>query len=372
MNGVQIAEVETFTYLGVDFMNKGLKNIRNTTLFKKAIRAQYKLVSHIGDAPMDLTLRLYRQLIIPITTYGSEIWGLHHLAPVVQKKSICEAFGDYNNTQMNADKIQLSFAKRLLNVNRRAINAAVRGELGLFPVYITVLANGISYAARILKKDNNDLLEEAVLTQKIMIEKGQKCWLANALIILRKITGPTASLDDLEMTNGKVIRQTLQDEYVQHWYESIWGNSSDKCRLKIYRAVKDDFAFADYLNNPQGLERTAMVHLRLSAHQLGVELGRRTPDDPQAGYCTSCQLGVIEDEEHIFQCASYEEERKKHGIMIRLDTDVFAMLQSPTIQVMRYIKDVLGKRKPTKKQPQKKRKRTNKAEQSKKRKKTGK
>ena len=39
------------------------------------------------------------------------------------------------------EKVLLNFGKCILGVNRKACNAGVRGELGIFPVYLDVGLN---------------------------------------------------------------------------------------------------------------------------------------------------------------------------------------------------------------------------------------
>ena len=47
--------------------------------------------------------------------------------------------------------------KRVLALNQRAINVGVRGELGIYPVYTTVLQRGLKYAGKVLSSDVQDI-----------------------------------------------------------------------------------------------------------------------------------------------------------------------------------------------------------------------
>ena len=62
---------------------------------------------------------LFDKTILPIITYGSEIWGL--------------------NTAYVTESVLITYCRRQLGVGSKTPIAAILGDSGCFPVYIKVL-----------------------------------------------------------------------------------------------------------------------------------------------------------------------------------------------------------------------------------------
>ena len=58
-------------------------------------------------------------------------------------------------------KIQVKFAKSLLSVNKAAVNLAVLGELGMYPISIQALKSSVEYWLHVINSDNTSLLQDA-------------------------------------------------------------------------------------------------------------------------------------------------------------------------------------------------------------------
>ena len=71
-------------------------------------------------------------MIVPILTYGSEIWGTY-LPKLDTKLGIVEGV---NFDAEYIEKVALRFYKLILGVNKRATNLAVRNELERCPIVI--------------------------------------------------------------------------------------------------------------------------------------------------------------------------------------------------------------------------------------------
>ena len=68
---------------------------------------------------------------------------------------------DLNNYKMFDhfcfEKTDMIFAKSILGLNRKATNAAVRGELGRYPLVIHIFKQVIKNWLRIAKKDSHSI-----------------------------------------------------------------------------------------------------------------------------------------------------------------------------------------------------------------------
>ena len=84
--------------------------------------------------------------IKPIQVYCNEIWSLNIVKSNVDLES--------KYLSMLPVKVQIKFAKALFGVNKQAVNLAVLGELGMYPISIQALKSAIEYWLHILKSEN--------------------------------------------------------------------------------------------------------------------------------------------------------------------------------------------------------------------------
>ena len=70
--------MKTYKYLGVVFAASGSFSHARTDLYKRALKAFFKLKSIFGDLSpnIDTSLHIFDHTVKPILLYGSEIWGL--------------------------------------------------------------------------------------------------------------------------------------------------------------------------------------------------------------------------------------------------------------------------------------------------------
>ena len=71
--------------------------------------------------------KLFETCVKPILVHGSEIWSLNIVKSNVDLES--------KYLSMLPVKVEIKFAKALLGVNKQAVNLAVLGELGMYPIY---------------------------------------------------------------------------------------------------------------------------------------------------------------------------------------------------------------------------------------------
>ena len=124
----RIEVTDHFRYLGFTLShNRGVAQGVNTLSQSglKALRAIANKVHQLGGLDLDIQVKLFDTLVLPILTYGCEIWG--------SRKFDC------------LEKVLLKFCKDLLGVPLSATTAAVLGELGHFPIWMTTQLHVINY-----------------------------------------------------------------------------------------------------------------------------------------------------------------------------------------------------------------------------------
>ena len=139
------------------------------------MRTIFKLInlSKGGDIPVKLGLKLFNQLVKPILLYGSEIWCLPNNLQSLKKKTVEEVYGDSaKTTKISGEKACLKYGRYLLGVHRKSSIVAIRGELGLFPLYIECIVQSIKYWLRLAAMGPTSLLGQAYLAQMRMPQEG--------------------------------------------------------------------------------------------------------------------------------------------------------------------------------------------------------
>ena len=134
-----IEVVNDYIYLGVtmNYNNSFLKAIRKQ--LDQARKAQFSLLIKARKLmlPVDIQCTLFESLVFPVLLYGCEVWGCH-------------------NTDM-LEVFYRKFLKKLLNLRPSTPNCMVYGEVGKFPLQVTIDKHVINYWLRILNKDESTL-----------------------------------------------------------------------------------------------------------------------------------------------------------------------------------------------------------------------
>ena len=107
-----LENVRHYRYLGVHFSASGVFNFAKDDIFKKSLKASFKLtkLTTTGEPSMKTSLHLYDHLLKPIVLYGSEIWGTFKTNTSTCKKSSCFKFEEIYRNNI-ADKSQIRYLK---------------------------------------------------------------------------------------------------------------------------------------------------------------------------------------------------------------------------------------------------------------------
>ena len=97
-----------YRYLGVYFSANGIFNYAQDDIFKKSIKATFKLTKTItsGEPSINTSLHLNDHNIKPIVVYGSEIWEVSKTNCAACKKDSLFSFENIYKNNI-ADKSQM-------------------------------------------------------------------------------------------------------------------------------------------------------------------------------------------------------------------------------------------------------------------------
>ena len=117
---VKLEIVRDYQYLGLNLIYNGKFNKAKYKLYEKGSRAMFFLLrkARCLFLPLDVVLKLFNHIVVPIITYGCEIWGSENIDII--------------------DKLQLRFLKYILNVNKFTCSNMVYGEVGTPPLIVNI------------------------------------------------------------------------------------------------------------------------------------------------------------------------------------------------------------------------------------------
>ena len=231
---------------------------------------------------------------MPIISYGSEIWGMDNVESL--------------------ESFYLSFLKNVLCVKKSTPNCFVYGELGVYPLKIKLQMRAIKYWLKIIRLS----LPHESYIRKIYLElllvnvyfPNKVTWVTKVKDILFKC-GMGFYWFDQKVVNEnlflKTLRQRLQDIYLQEWHSNLQSSSDNR----LYKYLKENIQFEEYLNISNSFFRISISKFRLSSHLLNVERGRWSKLELNNRLCSACNC--VEDEFHVFlECPRYNKIREHY------------------------------------------------------------
>ena len=120
--GSKLDNASNYKYLGLQFSTYGNFTYAKQEIKKVSLKALYKLRKEMCDHFRDdvqLTMKIFDTVIIPILMYGSEVWGVDH---------------DEKLENDPIEFVQTKFIRWLLGVNKFRSSNACRSEVGRFSV----------------------------------------------------------------------------------------------------------------------------------------------------------------------------------------------------------------------------------------------
>lgn len=301
-NGTILEIVDHFSYLGICMYYTGSFARTQLTLAKqgrKAIFALKKMVKQFVGLDPPILCDLFDKLVLPILTYGCEVWGFHPSEAI--------------------ERVHRDFMRSALRVKITTLNEFLYGELGRQPLYFTRYCRIVKYWFKILQSPARRLVYKLYQVQKGCIESNGN--IVNWVSLLRDLLfrygfGHVWLQQGVGDINSFMIifKQRLVDCYNQTWHATL----QDSRKAITYRTfVHNCIVPQVYLKSVKNLKhRIAIVRLRLRNNHLRVETG--SWNGPTAvtycrRFCIFCNQNQLEDEYHlVMTCPCYRELRQQY------------------------------------------------------------
>jgi hypothetical protein len=329
-----VEKVATFKYLGIEFSYDGSNKASKTDLYKRALKAYFKLVKSLTPLPKaSVLLHLFDHLIKPILLYGCEIWAPINLTYKITKGPLPEKASLKHDLRTNfpfitkfmdqddpIEKLHLKFCKLILGVHTKTTNLAVYSELGRYPLLIDQIVQSVKYLDYIENETNNALLKSFYINCKDGNTIPSQDFLTKFIAQLSNSLRVKPPKRNKKYFYFK-LKATLKINFESYWKKLLLTDISLSCKkggnkLRTYRLFKQSFASENYLNLACPAKRKCMAQFRLSAHRLKIETDRFSCKNkyipPEERICEHCNMNKSEDESHFLtECTAYNTPRNK-------------------------------------------------------------
>ena len=242
--------------------------------------------------PPDIQIDLFEKIVVPTCLYGSEVWGYGNIEPL-------EIFFR-------------KYIKRVLGLNKSTPNCIVYGEVGKYPLALEIQKRMISFWVNI---SEGKTMKLSSIFYKLIYRLHvngtyDSPWLLKIKSILCHSGNPYFWYNQQQFVPknfmNNIILQQLRTQYCQEWDFELYRNR--KCI--IYRIIKPNHCFEQYLIKLNFLQRRALCQFRTGNHRLPVTESRYKNEMVNIS-CKLCNNGDICDEFHVlFKCKYFEEKRK--------------------------------------------------------------
>ena len=250
-------------------------------------------------------MKLFDQMIRPILCYGAEIWSTFDgNKKVFQNTDGILKFLD----SLDIENVHVKFCKFLLGVNKRAVNLAVKGDLGRFPIGISCMLQAFKYWYHI-QSSNSILLREALAVSQDLHKERIFTWFSFFSSLCKLIN---VKPSDITSEAFVLLKEKLCDCYIQYWSDRIKTFS----KMDTYCLLKQRFGFENYIRDVNiRTHRIILSKMRISNHRLAIETGRFSKTPRNDRLCLFCKannnFSEVEDEQHVLlRCSRYTEIRR--------------------------------------------------------------
>lgn len=282
--------VNSYKYLGTHFSPSGSFLTARKHIATQANKAMHLLNLRINNLnlPIDLQLKLFDHTVLPIMTYGCEVWGFEN----------CKILEPIHN----------QFLRSILRARKSTPMYMIYAELGRYPIEITIKTRSIAFWSRIISSKQSKL-SYLIYHKLLNTPRFQSKWVNNIKEILNSCGRPDIWETPPINTNiVALIKRNLVDQYHQEWHSKLDVSTKGK----NYHLFKDSMNLEGYLLKLPKPLTINLAKFRTSNHHFPCETGRYNDIDYAERKCRLCDKNDIGDEMHyLFICPHFHEERVK-------------------------------------------------------------
>ena len=293
LDGHEIETISSYKYLGVVMSSNGSFLNARKCMYEKANKAMHLLFKRINNLnlSLDLQLKLFDCTILPIISYGCEIWS-------------------YEDIKM-FERIHNSFLRTITKSRKSTPLYMLDGELGRYTIEITMKARVIGFWNKIVTGNQNKLV--SLLYRKLVsVDNHEFKWIKHVKNILKEVGRNDLWLHqnlNMQKNASQIVKRVLIDQFKQKWSQSM----SQSSKGLNYRMLKGDHDMENYLLILPKIKYIPLIKYRTANHFLPIETMRWQGIDISERKYTLCDKQDLADEFHyLFVCRAFQEQRKMY------------------------------------------------------------
>lgn len=331
IGGNDIAITDTYKYLGLIFSKSGSFLQSKKHIVQQAKKAAHLLLIRANNLniPLDLQIKLFDNTVLPILTYGCEIFG-------------------YENIEI-LERVHLEFLRKIGKLRKNTPKYMIYAEMGRYPLNITVKQRMINYWVRILTGKSSKLSYQiySYILKSNEINSKWVCFIQSVLCECGRQDLWLRQSHSIPASVGKIVKRTMLDQFQQNWN----GNLQTSSKGRNYSLYQDNILIENYINILHGSLVIAMLKFRTANHKLPIEVGRWNDTDLRDRKCQLCQSSSIGDEFHyLLECSFFKKERKtfvdqyffQHPNIIKYKELLGSKNESKLINLAKFMKIIMN------------------------------
>lgn len=301
LNGHPIEVVDSYSYLGVTFSSSSLGVLPTKETRRKAKIAMGSVFSILSAARADAwssTLKLYDCLITSVLMYSAHIFGLRYLQIL--------------------ERAQLAFFKLLFHLPECTPGFALRLELGLSSIAVTLTKMCINWIIKILKM-STDRLPKICYMRLLQLKDSPLCPVPfNWISQLQSITGgliPEDLWHSSDWTVWEGRKYVILNELAANLRLSDLTryNRTAALQLKIPRNTSDNYLVFYPERCPIHLVRTIMQLRLASVFSKRFIIKKSLFIQDSSLICDRCRIGELDTFRHVLcNCSLYSNIREHY------------------------------------------------------------
>ena len=204
---------------------------------KKGVIGILKLLWTLGERSLSVFFKIFDCQILPMLTYGAEIWGL-------------------DADLMIIERIHLFALKRFLNTRLRTPNVLVYGETGRYPLSVFIYTQCISYWLKLLRMPDHRLPVKSYKMSLNLHNLNKKTWASSVCYLLYSFGYGFVWENQGVGRPALFLRQfklRLKDCWNQDWHSKLSARdnlSLSEDRYSFYRSFKSSLVLSSYQTSP--------------------------------------------------------------------------------------------------------------------------
>ena len=236
-DNIEIENSTSYKYVVIIFSSSGTFSYCQTDLYKRALKAQFKLTKCFSNISpkLDTLLHLFEHIVEPIMLYGSEIWGTVNILSSKIKNADFE-LENLAETFL-CGTLQIKFSKYISRMHKKLSNIAVLSEFGRYPLYINALVNTCKHR---LLTSNSELLQSTLKESCAIANHKSLSWVACVEFLLKQIG---ISISEAYLPSfSSVVKRKLINRFKANLTKTLSKSSdTNQGKLRTYAYFKTIF-----------------------------------------------------------------------------------------------------------------------------------